>query len=670
MPDIFLSYSRDDKATARRFAEAFEREGMSVWWDATLSPGEAYDKVTEKALEEAKAVVVLWSKKSVDSRWVRSEATQANANGTLVPVMIESCKRPIMFELTHTSDLTHWNGDPNDEEWKAYLAGVRRFVRKEAPGAAAATPPTRTTARGPMARTWTIAVVFAALLLAGAAWWLNRGSGSEPVAAGSPRTVPAGGVTLAVLPFEDYSAARDQEYFADGITEELTAALARIPDLKVVGRTSAFQYKGRADDLRKIGEELHARYLLEGSVRKADDRLRITAQLIEAQSGVHVWVETYERELTDVFAIQEEIATTIASALRVPLNVPGTRLVTNRNVDQAAYDDYLRARTLVRQRDFPAAVSLLEATVAKHPDYAPAWALMGYAQGYMRDQAPEGATRGSLLWRLAALDAGEKSARRAIELDPESAAGNFTLAFIQLWRDNWIESEELFRKALAIDPNQPDTLFEYMILKLRVGQVREAVAIGRRLLELEPFVPIYKTWTAFVLMEAGRPREAIPLLQSLPVDTETSGFYPQNVVAEAYAALGQYSESAAALRALRQTLIDLKLPVSPGELDVIEYAARRISNAPASGPEGPPLPNNLDFVYAYTGAPERYLPPRPDPTGRFFTGIDKWSSARAPFRKSPEFREVVLRSGIIEYWKRFGWADVCRPVGRDDFTCD
>jgi len=130
LPDIFLSYSRDDQTTARLFAEGFEREGLSVWWDATLNPGEAFDQVTEKALREAQAVVVLWSKKSVDSRWVRAEATQANENKTLVPVMIEACKRPIMFELTHTADLSQWTGERKDQTWQSFLAGVRLFVER------------------------------------------------------------------------------------------------------------------------------------------------------------------------------------------------------------------------------------------------------------------------------------------------------------------------------------------------------------------------------------------------------------------------------------------------------------------------------------------------------------------------------------------------------------
>ena len=130
MPDIFLSYNREDQARAKLFAEGFERAGLKVWWDTALSPGEAYDQVTEKALKEAKAVVVLWSKKSVESRWVRAEATLADRNRTLVPCMIEPCERPIMFELTQTAELSHWRGETTDRVWLGFLADVARLDRK------------------------------------------------------------------------------------------------------------------------------------------------------------------------------------------------------------------------------------------------------------------------------------------------------------------------------------------------------------------------------------------------------------------------------------------------------------------------------------------------------------------------------------------------------------
>ncbi len=133
LPDVFVSYSREDQLVARRFAEGFEREGLSVWWDQSLNPGEAFDQVTERALDDAKAVVVLWSKASVNSRWVRAEATQANANNRLLPVMIEACRRPIMFELTHTSDLSRWEGSTDDPAWQSFVASVHRFVQRAAP---------------------------------------------------------------------------------------------------------------------------------------------------------------------------------------------------------------------------------------------------------------------------------------------------------------------------------------------------------------------------------------------------------------------------------------------------------------------------------------------------------------------------------------------------------
>ena len=134
MPDVFVSYSREDQAVARSYAEGFEAEGISVWWDQSLNPGEAFDQVTERALDEAKAVVVLWSKTSVNSRWVRAEATQANANNRLLPVMIEPCRRPIMFELSHTADLSQWKGNSDDPAWQSFLASVRRFVQRATPG--------------------------------------------------------------------------------------------------------------------------------------------------------------------------------------------------------------------------------------------------------------------------------------------------------------------------------------------------------------------------------------------------------------------------------------------------------------------------------------------------------------------------------------------------------
>jgi hypothetical protein len=140
MPDVFLSYNREDAAVAKRFADAFVREGFDVWWDVTLRSGETYDEVTEAALRAARAVVVLWSPRSVASHWVRAEATIAHRARTLMPATIEPCDKPVMFELTQTADLSHWRGEADDTAWLAFLDDVRRRMGCDAPEVAMTAP--------------------------------------------------------------------------------------------------------------------------------------------------------------------------------------------------------------------------------------------------------------------------------------------------------------------------------------------------------------------------------------------------------------------------------------------------------------------------------------------------------------------------------------------------
>jgi TolB-like protein len=247
--------------------------------------------------------------------------------------------------------------------------------------------------------------------------------------------------SFAVLPFVNLSGDPTQEYFSDGLIEEITSALARIRELEVVGRTSAIEFKGKNQNLRAIGEALHARYLLEGSVRKAGDRLRVTAQLIEASRGVHLWTENYDRKLTDVFAIQEEIATAIAGALRVPLGLKqGERLVTSRTEDVESYQDYLRARALFRSGEFgstEAAIRTLERVVARAPDFAPAWAVLSRTYSVAPGRTVAGRS-GSFAEARRGLDAtlrrSDRAAQRAVELDPSLPDGYLALGRLAITR--------------------------------------------------------------------------------------------------------------------------------------------------------------------------------------------------------------------------------------------
>jgi TolB-like protein len=275
-PDIFLSYNREDQARAKLFAEAFEAQGFKVWWDVGLRTGEAYDEVTETALRTAKAVVVLWSKKSVQSRWVRAEATLADRNKTLVPCMIEPCERPIMFELTQTAELGHWDGAPTDKAWVAFVADVQRFIQKSAPAPQADAPSLQSLVQ------------------------------LQPAAPGARTALPADRTGLAVLPFVDLTSSKDQTAFLDGLAEELGIVLSRDDNFALAGAVGVPRDPTR--DLKAIAQALGVRYLLDGSVRGSGGRLRVTVRLVAAESGAQLWQERYDGDLADEFDLQERVA--------------------------------------------------------------------------------------------------------------------------------------------------------------------------------------------------------------------------------------------------------------------------------------------------------------------------------------------------------------------------
>ena len=438
-----------------------------------------------------------------------------------------------------------------------------------------------------------------------------------------------------------------REFFSDGMTEEITSALAKIPNLRVVGRTSAFEFKGQNKDLRAIGQALSATHLIEGSVRKDGNQVRITAQLIKADDGTHLWTESYDRELKGVFAVQEEIASAIAGALRVPLGLKeGQSLVSNRTSDTDSYQDYLRAKALVRTRGplepggpLTEAVKLLEQVVARDPNYAPAWGLLG--QPYALTPAfnaafLNGSTDEFRQIATQLLPKAEAAARQAIRLDPSNVDGYVALAYARNWHGQFVEAEDLFKRALSLDPGNSDALNWYGYLLADVGRLKDSLAMRLRLQAQEPLVPVFNWTTAEVLWENGRNDEAIAILKALP-----PVFYSRLYLAQVYASMGRYSEAADALREIPSRIF------LPG---AVEEAIRLLRTAPAqaASPRTILSAGYLGFVYLYAGAPDRALD--------FFEGLAEagipgfgsapsvlWAPSYAPVRKTERFKAFVRR---------------------------
>ena len=339
-PDIFLSYNREDAATAKRFADAFAAEGLSVWWDATLRSGEAYDEVTEAALRGAKAVVVLWSPRSVASRWVRAEATIADRCKTLVPVTIEPCERPIMFELTQTAELSHWTGDAGDRAWLAFLSDVKRFVTKAAPS--------------PMAM---------------------------PVTQSTPaQTIQKGArPSLAVLPFTNRSGLREDDIFAIGMVEDIIDALSLSRTLKILASGSTAAFRKNAIDVAEIGRSLGVRYLMEGNIRRVGEALRVSTQLIEAASGAILWTEKFDRPLAELAVLQEELVLEVATHLGSQIHRLEVERALKKPSNITAYEARIRSAVATTRGDWKTALAEAERAVAMAPDDGGSHACLAFA---------------------------------------------------------------------------------------------------------------------------------------------------------------------------------------------------------------------------------------------------------------------------------------------------
>jgi TolB-like protein/Tfp pilus assembly protein PilF len=340
------------------------------------------------------------------------------------------------------------------------------------------------------------------LLVVLLAWRILSWSGnpSPPDAAvgeGSLRAEVPFERSIAVLPFANIGGSEENEYFSDGMTEEIVANLAKIDDLRVVSRTSVMQYKGTTKLVGEIAEELGVSKILEGSVRRAGDRVRITAQLIDARTDEHLWVESYERQLTDVLKIQTEIALEIASQLEVRLsNEQLARLSARRITNPTAYDFYLRAKEyLQRQRphDIDAAIALFQEVIDLDSDFAPAHA--GLAMAYVARYAVDGDSE--------KLDQAMRAARRALDLDPTLADGQAALGDAYLYRGQNRLARQAFLGAVELEPNHADAMGGLVATSYVLGRYDEALIWAKRASAIEPTSATYPRQVGFAFTGLG-----------------------------------------------------------------------------------------------------------------------------------------------------------------------
>ena len=437
---------------------------------------------------------------------------------------------------------------------------------------------------------------------------------------------------IAVLPFADMSPDGDQEYFSDGISEEILSVLSRIRDLRVAARSSAFTYKGSDLDLRQVGEALGVSYLLGGSVRKDGDQLRISAELVNVSDGFRVWSESYDRRLQNVFAIQTEIAEAITEALRIPLGLSQDELVTP-TLDMEAHDLYLSGRSAMRRRGAGVgeAITLFEAAVARDSMWAPAWAGLAEANAIRPLYTGLGGeSTDSLVWARS-FDAGEAAARRALDLDPRNASALVALGNIHAHRWQWEDGERELLRALELDPDSHEAHTQYAELLWGMGRLDESLRESGRALALDR-APIRLDVQGFTLYMNGRLEEAEAMLEEgLAMDTAGDVHFLRTVLANLLLVNGRYRE---AVDRFAEYLSD------PDDF-------RRMGEALEAG-DASLLPESAGRGLAQTlvllGEPDRALDVLEEMVFAmpFRIVYDIWDPALAPIWDTERFQNVIL----------------------------
>ena len=525
-------------------------------------------------------------------------------------------------------------------------------------------------------------MVVLAVLVSGLTWYFTHSPGGT--ASRTPPPIRAS--SIAVIPFANLTGDPAKEYFGDGLAEELIDSLARMPGLKVPARTSSFAYKGHSADVRRIARELGVSTVLEGSVRSAGERVRVSAQLIDARTGYHLWSQSYDRQLVDIFKLQDELAAAIQQALRGNLNAPipvrPERLSPTQDVE--AYLLYLRARasTVPTEAGFRATVALYDQALARDPRFARALA----------GRAFTGVRIALFGYPVAnALEDAERDARQALVLEPELGAAHSALAEASAMRTNWLEADVHFRAALKADPADPLTHGNYAVEVLApAGRLREAQSQASEGFRLAPGDQNAIVNRAVVSWCSGLDRDAISVLDlgrtlfgsSSPeyppipeiraaaaaragrytqaAELIVQGLHPRirdaggaDVTRAVYSALGDVARKPAAARALRELVHKL----AGSQIDPLAYRDFIVEFV---------MLGAIDEAYDLADGYLKEFGEAGTGSGAAWSFL--WLPEMRAFRVDPRFQTFAERLNLLAYWEQHGSPDTCDLKARK-LTC-
>jgi serine/threonine-protein kinase len=527
MPDVFISYKAEDRRRVQPLVQALQADGYSVWWDQHIGAGDEWRQTIERQLDAAKCVIVAWSNHSVgpEGQFVRDEATRAQQRRVYVPVAIDDVRLPLGFGESHATSLRGWRGDPSDPRYQTVLSAVRRIAGGGTEDASAKRPPTR------IGRRAVIAGVVVALAVAGVVGWtlLKRGAAHSSD-------------SIAVLPFANLSTDPAQAYFADGIAGEIRNTLTRIAGLKVAGSTSSVAV--REDDAQTAARKLGVANILTGNVRQTPSTIRVTAELIDGETGLTKWSQNYDRAPGDAITIQTDIAGDVARALAVALSASAREALAageTRNI--AAQTLVFQARDVSYELTVPAlrqSLQLLEKAISLDPNYARAYAMKSFVANNLASQTAR--TPAEL---AEGRDQALQYAKVALSIAPNLPIARSALAWAYSLNLQVGESLREHEIALSLASGDPDVIRNYGFAMSTIGKPEEALRYVDEALALDPLNWASHYGHVSVLFHARRYEEAVHYSEKLKQDAPDLFRFPV-LYGHSLLMLGRTEEAAAA----------------------------------------------------------------------------------------------------------------------------
>jgi TolB-like protein len=678
---VFVSYASQDAAAAHAVVSAIERTGLTCWIaPRDVVPGALYASEIVRAINECQIVALVLSAHSAASAHVGKELERASSKNRRI-LTLRTDATPLPSALEYFLSESQWIevGSDGIESAAAKLAdAIRRHLGSSQAILPDVTRPAHGTP-GPPRPQWRRAVmlgsaaVLTLAMAAAATWNLWPGNAASPTLTAATSTSER--TSVAVMPFANLTGDASKDYLGDGMAEELINVLAKVPGLTIPSRTSSFAYKGRNTDLKQIAKDLNVSTILEGSVRSAGETIRVTAQLIDAQTDRHLWSQTYDRQYADLFKLQDDLAHEIVTAFKTTMNanLPEFQSQVQPTKDAQAYALYLQGQAhITRNSDesLSNAIAVLEKAIGRDPGFARAYLALASARGL----------HGEPLVDI------ERDARKAIELDPglTNLAKGSVFANVEAKRRNWGASEEIFR-TLIPNTRDPSILNFYVLSVLwPTGQLQKSFQVDKQALDLapasgsltlqmgmisatlgldadavgyvdaaavlgvDPSARRSRQVYADTAARAGRLSEAADLMASVLPDT-VRALGGEETVRLIYTAMGNPERKAAAIVALRRLNDRLK----PQDWVLKVWGMNWASQLGA-----------LDLAYELADQLRvRFADNSPTNAWAWL-----WTPEIRAFRQDARFQAFTTRLGLMDFWRKYGPPDACELQG-GKLTC-